>query len=96
MGSFLPSNHQEHKPKKQRAESGVEPVTSGINISGMPIHNAEEEDDMSHGHGHQNSGSQRPNLGSNSPFQRENWPSMNAMQDPRNSATDINISLPGG
>ncbi|PON35865.1 PPC domain containing protein [Trema orientale] len=96
VGSFLPSNHQqEQKPKKHKTELLPGTVAPAVTIAAaMPVSNA-EKDGMSV-HGHQNSGSLRPNLGSSSPFQRENWPAMNSMQDSRNSATDINISLPGG
>lgn len=96
MGSFLPSNHQEQKQKKHKTELLPGTVAPAITIaSAMPVSIAEKEDGMNV-HGHQNSGALRPNLGSSSPFQRENWPAMNSMQDSRNSATDINISLPGG
>lgn len=95
MGSFLPSNQQEQKLKKQKTELLPGTAAPAIAIAAaMPASNAEKEDGMNV-HGHQNSGALRPNLGS-SPFQRENWPPMNSMQDSRNSATDINISLPGG
>lgn len=92
VGSFLPSNQQEPKPKKLRTEHMT--VTQGISM--VPPVTEKDQDGMSHGHGHQNSGAPRPNLASSAPFQRENWPAMNSMQDSRNTATDINISLPGG
>lgn len=94
VGSFLPSSHQEPKPKKHRAEQMPTTITPGISMV-PPVSHA-EKDGMSHGHGHPNSGAPRPNLASSAPFQRENWPAMNSMQDSRSSATDINISLPGG
>ncbi|XP_024019025.1 AT-hook motif nuclear-localized protein 1 [Morus notabilis] len=92
VGSFLPSNQQEPKPKKLRTEHMT--VTPGISM--VPPVAEKDQDGMSHGHGHQNSSAPRPNLASSAPFQRENWPAMNSMHDSRNSATDINISLPGG
>ncbi|KAL5539908.1 hypothetical protein UlMin_045086 [Ulmus minor] len=100
VGSFLPSNQTEPKPKKQKTE--LSPTPLSLPPVTLPVvSNAEKEDGMArygHGHGHQNSTAPRPNLSSASPFQRENWPAMNniSMQDSRNSATDINISLPGG
>ncbi|XP_030489821.2 AT-hook motif nuclear-localized protein 1 [Cannabis sativa] len=96
VGSFLPSTqHQDQKLKKHKDLSPVSVAPAATIAAAMPVSNAEKEDGMS-AHGHQNSGALRPNLGSSSPFQRENWPAMNSMQDSRNSATDINISLPGG
>lgn len=98
MGSFLTGNPQEQKiNKKQKAEpspANITPIATQIPAT-VQISEAEKEDGMS-GHGLQNPGAPRPNLASSSPFRRENWANMHSLQDSRSSATDINISLPGG
>ncbi|KAF3439976.1 hypothetical protein FNV43_RR18254 [Rhamnella rubrinervis] len=98
VGSFLTSNPQEQKiNKKQKTEpspANITPIATQIPAT-VQISEAEKEDGMS-GHGLQNPSAPRPNLASSSPFRRENWANIHSMQDSRNSATDINISLPGG
>ncbi|XP_044491421.1 AT-hook motif nuclear-localized protein 1-like [Mangifera indica] len=79
VGSFLPGNHQEQKPKKQKAESN--PI--------IPSSDAEQE--SVDRNGQQNSNTPKPNPAPSPPFGRENWSSI---PEPRNSTTDINISLP--
>lgn len=89
VGSFLPGNQQEQKPKKQKAESIAAIVTPAPSIVGViPVNNAEREG--TDGHRQQNSSPLKPNTAS-SPFRRDNWPTI---QEPINSTTDINISLP--
>lgn len=90
MGSFLPSNPNETKVKKHKAE-----LSQAITVASVPASNAEKLDVMG-GHSYQNSGAPRPDIGSSSLLQRENWVAMHQVQESRNSATDINISLPGG
>ncbi|KAF7825996.1 AT-hook motif nuclear-localized protein 7-like [Senna tora] len=96
VGSFLPSNQQEHKPKKSKSDySPAATVTPAIAVSSAPpSSNAEKEDGMGGGHVLQNSGNLNSNLTSPSTFRRENWVNMHSMPDSRQSATDINISLP--
>lgn len=89
VGSFLPGNQQEQKPKKQKAESIPAIVTPAPTIVGViPVNNAEKE--SMDGHRQQNLSPLKPNTASSS-FRRDNWPTI---QEPINSATDINISLP--
>ncbi|MED6160573.1 hypothetical protein PIB30_052688 [Stylosanthes scabra] len=97
VGSFLPSNQQDQKPKKPKSSDYSTPVVTPtvITMSSAPNHpsNAEKDDHVMGGARHvmQNSSS---NL-TPSPFRRENWVNMHSMQhDSRKSATDINISLP--
>ncbi|RYR71028.1 hypothetical protein Ahy_A02g005333 [Arachis hypogaea] len=101
VGSFLPSNQQDQKPKKPKPTDYSTPVVTPvvtpavISMSSAPSHpsNAEKDDHVMGGAHHvmQNSSS---NL-TPSPFRRENWVNMHSMQqDSRKSATDINISLP--
>lgn len=93
VGSFLPSNQHDHKSKKQQKNESV-PATVAPNppIVPAPASNAEQEEDGIGGYLHQNSNALKSNL-TTATFHRENWA---AMQEPRNSATDINISLPAG
>ncbi|KAH7519571.1 hypothetical protein FEM48_Zijuj08G0051100 [Ziziphus jujuba var. spinosa] len=96
VGSFLTGNQPEQKIKKQKVDPLSVNMMPAATISAtIPVSEADKEDGMG-GHGLQNSATPRPNLGSNSPFRRENWANMHTMQDSRNSTTDINISLPGG
>lgn len=96
VGSFLPSNQQDQKPKKPKSDyAPVATVTPAIAVSSVPPStNAEKEDGMGGGHVLQNSGTLNSNLTSPSTFRRENWVNMHSMPDSRQSATDINISLP--
>ncbi|KAK1560303.1 hypothetical protein Q3G72_024919 [Acer saccharum] len=93
VGSFLPAgNQQDQKPKKQKVESMSMTFTQapGSNTA-MP--NSNPDKDGMDGHAHQNSNSLKPNPHSPPSYRRENW---STMQEPRNSTTDINISLPAG
>ncbi|KAL0002661.1 hypothetical protein SO802_016442 [Lithocarpus litseifolius] len=94
VGSFLPSNQQEQKPKKLKNESTPAIFTPATTMAVIPFSGAEDDEGLG-GNGHQNSSTPRPNLASSSSFRRENWAAMH-MQDSRKSGTDINISLPGG
>lgn len=96
VGSFLPGNHQDQKPKKMKIDSIVPATTTttvGATVApassiaaAVLASNVERDDSIDGGHAQQNSSS----------FQRENWATMHSMQDARNSGTDINISLPEG
>lgn len=85
VGSFLPGNQQDTKPKKFKIDSIPATLTTvpAIAASPVPASNPEREENMC-GNGQQNS----------SFFGRENWTAMQAVQDMRTSGTDINISLP--
>ncbi|GMY09375.1 AT-hook motif nuclear-localized protein 1-like [Fagus crenata] len=96
VGSFLPSNQHEQKPKKLKNESTPAIFTPATTMATMIPTSGAENDDSLGGNGHQNSSTPRPNLASSSSFRRENWVTMHAVQDARKSGTDINISLPGG
>ncbi|KAJ4843350.1 hypothetical protein Tsubulata_038462 [Turnera subulata] len=86
VGSFLPSNHQDQKPKKIKVDSFPATISSAPSMPNvMPASNMDRDDGMMGGHGQQNSS-----------YQRDNWATMHSMQDVRNSGTDINISLPEG
>lgn len=91
VGSFLPSNQHEQKPKKPKNESVPATIAPNSTIVAEPASNAEKEDGIS-GLSQQNTSALKPNL-TNPAFRRENWATM---QEPRNSPTDINISLPAG
>uniref|UniRef100_A0A7N2R9P7 AT-hook motif nuclear-localized protein n=1 Tax=Quercus lobata TaxID=97700 RepID=A0A7N2R9P7_QUELO len=93
VGSFLPSNQQEQKPKKLKNESTPAIFTPATTMAVIPFSGAEDDEGLG-GNGHQNSGMPRPNLASSSSFQRENRVAMH-MQDSRKSGTDINVSLRG-
>ncbi|KAJ8900364.1 hypothetical protein K2173_025004 [Erythroxylum novogranatense] len=86
VGSFLPGNQQDQKPKKPKTE--MLPVSAAhiptLAAAGQAP-NAEPEEAMD--------GHRQPNSIS---FQRENWAAMPPVQDARKSGTDINISLPEG
>lgn len=90
VGSFLPTNPPELKPKKQKVHSTPAPFT--ITAAPPPASSAEKE--ACNGQGHNNPITQMQNLTPPPSFQRENWP--HSMQERRGSTTDINISLPGG
>jgi len=63
----------------------------------IPIPSNEMEETYgSSGHGPQSS-TPKPNLAPSSSFRGGNWSaSLHSVPEPRNSNTDINISLPGG
>ena len=89
VGSFLPGNQHDQKSKKQKNESIPATVAPNPTMAAAPASNAEKEEGISV-LSQQNPNALKPNLAT-STFQRENWATM---QEPRNSATDINISLP--
>ncbi|XP_028763661.1 AT-hook motif nuclear-localized protein 7-like [Neltuma alba] len=97
VGSFLPSNQQDPKPKKSKPDytppATATPPTVAVS-SAPPSTNAEKEDGLGGGHVLQNSGNLNSNITSPPSFRRENWVNMHTMPDLRQSATDINISLP--
>ncbi|KAK8693456.1 hypothetical protein V6N13_071039 [Hibiscus sabdariffa] len=93
VGSFLPGNQNDQKAKKQKIEFIPATVAPTPSIITAPASNVEKEDGMDVVSPQQNSNAMKPNLAA-AIFQRENW--VTSMQEPRNSATDINISLPAG
>ncbi|KAE8697534.1 AT-hook motif nuclear-localized protein 1 [Hibiscus syriacus] len=93
VGSFLPGNQNDQKHKKQKIESMPATVAPIPSIVTAPDSNAEKEDGMDVVSPQQNLNGLKPNLAA-AAFLRENW--VTTMQEPRNSATDINISLPAG
>ncbi|KAJ8748910.1 hypothetical protein K2173_013344 [Erythroxylum novogranatense] len=86
VGSFLPGNQQDQKPKKLKTDPLPVSVAQ-VPSSGCVVHapNAEQEETVG--------GHKQPN---SIPFQRENWAGMPPVQDVRKSGTDINISLRDG
>ncbi|KAK8493218.1 hypothetical protein V6N12_008717 [Hibiscus sabdariffa] len=93
VGSFLPGNQNDQKAKKQKIESIPAAVAPTPSIVIAPASNVEKEDGIDVVLPQQNSNAMNPNLAAAN-FRRENW--VTSMQEPRNSATDINISLPAG
>ncbi|PPR89239.1 hypothetical protein GOBAR_AA31450 [Gossypium barbadense] len=93
VGSFLPGNQHDQKPKKQKIESIPATVAPNPSMVAAPASNAEKEDGIDVVSPQQNSNALKPSL-TGATFRRENWAA--TMQEPRNSATDINISLPAG
>ncbi|KAK8483758.1 hypothetical protein V6N11_021509 [Hibiscus sabdariffa] len=90
VGSFLPGNRHDQKSKKQRNKSIPDAAAPNPNMVGEPPLNGEKEDSIGIQHSQQNSNTLKQNFGTAS-FRTENWANI---QEPRNSATDINISLP--
>ncbi|KAE8677423.1 AT-hook motif nuclear-localized protein 3 [Hibiscus syriacus] len=91
VGSFLPGYQHDQKSKKQRNESVPDAVALNPNKVHEPASNAEkEEDGIDVQHSQQNSNTSKQNFATAS-FRTGNWANI---QEPRNSATDINISLP--
>ncbi|KAL3536943.1 hypothetical protein ACH5RR_000309 [Cinchona calisaya] len=93
VGSFLPSNHHELKPKKHKYEfksfTATGSATAAPNTSNMMEHR------NSNLQGLNNSMAENRNIVPSSTLQTAHWTNMSAMEDPRNSNTDINISLQG-
>ncbi|XP_059651541.1 AT-hook motif nuclear-localized protein 7-like [Cornus florida] len=83
LGSFLPSNQNEPKPKKQKSETKA--ATTAPSSAANPSNVVK----------HQNSATQNLNFASPSTFGTDNWAGMQTMQGPGKSTTDINISLHG-
>ncbi|XP_019443911.1 PREDICTED: AT-hook motif nuclear-localized protein 7-like isoform X1 [Lupinus angustifolius] len=94
VGSFLPSNWQDQKPKKSKPDYAPTAVTQAIAVSSAPPPTNAEKEDAMVGHVLQNSGNLNSSLNPPSTFRRENWVNTLAMPDSGKSATDINISLP--
>ncbi|KAK7394897.1 hypothetical protein VNO78_15438 [Psophocarpus tetragonolobus] len=95
VGSFLPNNQQDQKPKKPKSDYAQANVTPGIAVSSAPHPTNGEKEDIMGGHLLHNSGTTlNSNLTPPSAFRRENWVNMHSMTDNMKSATDINISLP--
>ncbi|GAB4844366.1 hypothetical protein Ancab_037730 [Ancistrocladus abbreviatus] len=85
VGSFLPSNLLEHKPKKQKAPPMQFPALAAPSADKEEGCNRQEQDNSS-------TSMASPTL----LFHRNNWPSNFTTQDSVKSTADINISLPGG
>ncbi|GMI75858.1 AT-hook motif nuclear-localized protein 1 [Hibiscus trionum] len=90
VGSFLPGNQQDQKSKKQRNKSVPDAVAPNPNMVDEPASNGEKEDGVGIQHSQQISNTLKQNFATAS-FRTENWGNI---QETRNSATDINISLP--
>ncbi|MED6210443.1 hypothetical protein PIB30_064175 [Stylosanthes scabra] len=98
VGSFLPSNQQDPKPKKHKHDyASPAASTPSVAVSSAPpppSTNGDKEDVMG-GHMMQhNPGVFNSSLTAPSTFRRDSWVNMHSMQDSIKSATDINISLP--
>ncbi|RDX90662.1 AT-hook motif nuclear-localized protein 1 [Mucuna pruriens] len=98
VGSFLPSNHQDQKPKKPKSDYAPATVTPAIAVSSAPPPppptNGEKEDVMGGLLLHNSATTLNSSLTPPSAFRRENWVNLHSMTDSMKSATDINISLP--
>ncbi|KAL2330452.1 hypothetical protein Fmac_018033 [Flemingia macrophylla] len=94
VGSFLPSNHQDQKPKKPKSDYPPTPVTPAIAVSSAPPPTNGEKEDVMGGHLLHTGTTLNSNLTPSSALRRENWVNMHSMTDSMKSATDINISLP--
>ncbi|XP_020705981.1 AT-hook motif nuclear-localized protein 1 [Dendrobium catenatum] len=94
VGSFLPGYQLEQKTKKPKLETSAAMPAAGVAVR-MPT---EVEDTYSSGgQGQQLASTPKPSLTISSSFKGENWSASlhSSVPDSRNSATDINISLPG-
>ncbi|CAN4125817.1 unnamed protein product [Withania somnifera] len=87
VGSFLPSNYQEVKPKKQKAEPKAIAYTT---VSPAAPHSSNMEPRSSNAHT-----VNVPGAGTQHVIPSNHWTAMPSIQDSRKSATDINISLQG-
>ncbi|XP_021756256.1 AT-hook motif nuclear-localized protein 7-like isoform X1 [Chenopodium quinoa] len=98
VGSFLPTNPPELKPKKPKVQVQTPSAPTPFTITtALPPPNVAEKDSCNgQGHNHNNSVAPMQNLTSIASYPRENWPNTHSMQERRTSPTDINISLPGG
>ncbi|OIW18998.1 hypothetical protein TanjilG_20271 [Lupinus angustifolius] len=94
VGSFLPSNQQDQKPKKPKSDYAPTTVTQVIAVSSAPSPANTEKEDVMGGHVLQNPTTLNSSLTPPSAFRRENWVNMQTISDSRKSATDINVSLP--
>jgi len=92
VGSFLPTYQIEQKTKKPRYEStSISMPAAAIPISSNDVN----ETYGTSGHGKQSS-TPKPNLAPSASFRGDNWSApLHSAPEPRNSNTDINISLPG-
>ncbi|KAG5626899.1 hypothetical protein H5410_012117 [Solanum commersonii] len=91
VGSFLPSNYQEAKPKKQKAEPKA--IAYGT-LSPAAPHSSNMEPRSSNAHTVNVPAAGTQNVISSS-IQPNHWTTMPSVQDSRKSTTDINISLQG-
>lgn len=91
VGSFLPGNHQEVKPKKQKPEAKL--VSHPTSYPAITYHSPNPEQQMSsNNQGLKNTAARNPILVASSTHP-QNGALASAMDDSRRSATDINISL---
>ncbi|CAL0329610.1 unnamed protein product [Lupinus luteus] len=94
IGSFLPSNPQDQKPKKSKPDYAPTTVTQALVVSSAPPPINAEKEGAVVGHVLQNSANLDSSLNPPSAFRRENWVNTHTIPDLRKSATDIDISLP--
>lgn len=92
VGSFLPSNHQEAKPKKQKAEPKAITYAS-VSPAAPPSSNMEPRSSNPHTVNFPGAGTPQNVISSS--IRPNHWTAMPSVQDSRKSATDINISLQG-
>lgn len=90
IGSFVPGNQHDQKSKKQKNESIPATLAPNPATVDLPASNAEKEDGIGVQHSQQNSNTLKQNFATAS-FRTDNWANI---EEPRNSDTDINISLP--
>lgn len=96
VGSFLPDNAPVQKPKKMKSVSAQTATPVSVQTTTPPVVTSTPKEEGVGGQGQPSSSALKPDIASPSSIQRENWASMQSMQDSRKSGTDINISLPGG
>ncbi|KAL6981814.1 hypothetical protein U1Q18_023434 [Sarracenia purpurea var. burkii] len=90
VGSFLPSGHQEHKPKKQK----MEPNRGRNALGSAAVFPTGADKECYVAWEQNNSTTPKPTLDSPT-IHMENWACMETTSDSRKSTTDINISLHG-
>lgn len=92
VGSFLPSYQIEQKTKKPRYES----PSISMQAAAIPTPNNDADETYgTSGHGQQSS-TPKPSLAPSASFRGDSWSApLHPAPEPRNSNTDINISLPG-
>nr|XP_027107821.1 AT-hook motif nuclear-localized protein 1-like [Coffea arabica]XP_027107822.1 AT-hook motif nuclear-localized protein 1-like [Coffea arabica]XP_027107823.1 AT-hook motif nuclear-localized protein 1-like [Coffea arabica]XP_027107824.1 AT-hook motif nuclear-localized protein 1-like [Coffea arabica] len=94
VGSFLPSNHNELKPKKHKYEH-KSLAAAGSAAAAPRTNNMLVEHRISTVQGLNNVISDNQGMVASSTLQTANWANISSMEDSRKSNTDINISLQG-
>ncbi|KAL3517021.1 hypothetical protein ACH5RR_023923 [Cinchona calisaya] len=94
VGSFLPSNHNELKPKKHKNEHKSTAAAGSI-ITASHTSNTVAEHRNFNVQGLNNSITDNQSILPSSTLQTAHWATMSTMEDSRKSNTDINISLQG-